>query len=282
MITTVEEIITPEIAKKYLSCCDGMKKNRPLNGRYIELYAMDMKAGKWNVTHQGIAFDENGYLRDGQHRLNAIILADIPVKMMVSRGLTGDSYFGIDSGLKRSTRDIIALSDKYNSNTTLKNNSTIACIRALVHCGYKGQYILSVDSIVNLYEKLKPEIDFVYNSLICKCITKNAHMSAASVSALLNGESMSDIYNFFLCLERNDVSGCEGKNISAPLGWKRQILDLRVKRVRMTRDKIYAGTQLAIWNFCKNTDIKQIKVTNNQKYPVYQILDNILSEFENK
>jgi hypothetical protein len=35
------------------------------------------------VTHQGIAFDTQGVLVDGQHRLAAIIEADRPVELTV-------------------------------------------------------------------------------------------------------------------------------------------------------------------------------------------------------
>lgn len=281
MITTTEELISPEIAKEYLSHIDVQKKNRPLNKRYVDMYARDMIAGKWKTTHQGIAFDENGYLVDGQHRLNAIIQANIPIKLMVSRGLGNNPFSGIDSGLRRSMRDIIALSGEFDQSSELRNNSVIASIRALVNCGYKNGFTLSPNAVEKIYSTLKPKFDFVYHSLICKGICKNAHMSAAGVSALLNGETDSDVYNFFLCMEKSDISGCEGKNVAAPLGWNKQILDLRAKRVRMTRDKLYIGTQIAIWNFCKNTDIKQIRTMNNFKYPVSDILHNILSEFEN-
>ena len=45
------------------------------------------------TTHQGIAFDENGVLQDGQHRLCAIVSANKPVDMMVTSGLSPDNFF---------------------------------------------------------------------------------------------------------------------------------------------------------------------------------------------
>lgn len=280
MIETREELITPEMAKEYLSHADGVKKNRPLNKRYIDMYARDMVAGKWKLTHQGIAFDDSGNLRDGQHRLNAIIAANVPVRMMVARGLGENSYAGIDSGFKRSMRDIVALSDEYSDNIALRNNSVIASIRALVNCGYKNGFSLSSDAIVKIYKSLQPKFDFIYHTVYCKGVGRNAHMSAAAIAALLNGESNEDISNFFFCMEKSDITGCEGKNIAAPLNWNKQILDLRAKRVKMSREKLFIGTQTAIWNFCRGTEVKKTKAGIRFRYPVDGILKEILSEFE--
>lgn len=65
----------------------GEFRQRALNRDLITSYANDMVRGRWAINHQGIAFDERGRLQDGQHRLWAIIRADIPVTMMVTTGL---------------------------------------------------------------------------------------------------------------------------------------------------------------------------------------------------
>ena len=104
------ETITPAMAKEYLE--HNMTNNRRLNTQTVNSYARIMKAGGWNVTHQGIAFDEDGELVDGQHRLQAIIVANIPVTMMVTRGVPrheGEA-FNIDVGLKRSVLNIMQIS----------------------------------------------------------------------------------------------------------------------------------------------------------------------------
>jgi hypothetical protein len=84
MKTTVKEI-TPQWAKKILETRNP--RNRRLSERFVAKLARDIKAGAFAVTHQGIAFDANGDLLDGQHRLAAIALADMPVKMLVTNGV---------------------------------------------------------------------------------------------------------------------------------------------------------------------------------------------------
>lgn len=76
--------ITPEWATKALA---RNIHNRPKSHDRIELYARDMKRGQWVINHQGIAFDENGDLLDGQTRLEAVVLAGVAVDMMVTTGL---------------------------------------------------------------------------------------------------------------------------------------------------------------------------------------------------
>lgn len=281
MITTTEEIITPEIAKEYLMKVDPTIKNRPVNKRYVDLYARDMKAGKWRVTHQGIAFDKDGYLRDGQHRLSAIIKANIPVKMVVSRGLYENSYISIDAGLKRNTRDVVALSGNYNDNTAIRSDRVIASVRALINCSYKDSYIVSSDCYIFLYEKMKKELDFLYYKIANTKIYTNGTMTAAALAALLCDENQDDIINYFSCFKKSDVSGCEGKNLQAVFAWQKQILDLRAKRVRLSSDKLYSGTQNSIYNFCRGTEVRQIKTLQNDRYPVHDMIESWLNEFNN-
>lgn len=282
MITTVEEKITPEIAREYLMKVDPTIKNRNVNKRYVDLYARDMQAGKWRLTHQGIAFDKDGYLRDGQHRLNAIIKANIPVTMMVSRGLSENSYVGMDTGLKRSASDVLALSENHFDNTVIRSSKIIACLRAVVNCAYKDKYIISPDCIVFLYDKFKDECNFIYEKIINHGIYTSAHMAAAGFSALICGEDKDDIINYFSCFKKSDVSGCEGKNLNAVFSWQKQIYDLRAKRVTLSREKLYTGTQNSIWNFCRGTDIKTVKTMQNDRYPIRDLISQCMEEFNKK
>lgn len=105
-MTTVEMLITPRQAVKWL---EGNVHNRAVRDSVVERYARDMKAGKWRLTHQGIAFDENDVLVDGQHRLFAIIEADTDVRMMVSYGVPLDAQAVIDDSLPRTMVDVLKI-----------------------------------------------------------------------------------------------------------------------------------------------------------------------------
>lgn len=74
--------ISPCMAKKWLE--NAAVGNRRVDMRTVSRYANDMQSGHWELTHQGIAFDADGHLIDGQHRLRAIIQSGMDVEMQVS------------------------------------------------------------------------------------------------------------------------------------------------------------------------------------------------------
>lgn len=98
------EQITPRKAAEYLS---RNNNNRPLRERRVETMAADMTAGRWRLTHQGIAFNCDGSLRDGQHRLAAITRSGVTVAMWVFEGLGDDAMTFIDTHQSRTVGDVL-------------------------------------------------------------------------------------------------------------------------------------------------------------------------------
>jgi hypothetical protein len=75
--------VTPELAVEWLA---RNVKNRKVKDRMLEGYTMDMKNGAWLTTHEGIAFDAEYNLTDGQHRLRGIVESKATVLLLVSTG----------------------------------------------------------------------------------------------------------------------------------------------------------------------------------------------------
>ena len=59
-----------------------------------------MKAGKWCLNGEAIEFDTNGKLKNGQHRLRAVIKSGVAIDCVVVRGVDPDIVL-YDNGLKR-------------------------------------------------------------------------------------------------------------------------------------------------------------------------------------
>lgn len=97
-VSSVVEHITPVIAKKYLEA--NSDNPRRINQNVVAAYAQDMKAGKWFMNGEPIVFDEEGRLRNGQHRLTAIVKADVAVDILVVRGVASNINL-YDMQLKR-------------------------------------------------------------------------------------------------------------------------------------------------------------------------------------
>jgi len=100
------QTITPAKAAEMLG---GNTSNRPLSKRVVQTLAEAMKRGEWKVTHQGVAIDTNGVLVDGQHRLAAIVEADLPVEMTVFTEVPADTFDVLDTGKRRNAADVLAI-----------------------------------------------------------------------------------------------------------------------------------------------------------------------------
>lgn len=98
-----QEMITPEIAQEYLKF--NTENYRSLNKSRVISYSSDMKAGRWQLNGEGIKFNREGRLIDGQHRLQAIVRAGVPVQMLVIRDVEDDVNI-YDIGATRSMGQI--------------------------------------------------------------------------------------------------------------------------------------------------------------------------------
>lgn len=103
------EIITPELAAQYLQ---KNIINRQLRKMYVEALAGEMRRGGFILSHQGIAFDVNGRLIDGQHRLSAIIMSGVSISMWVTRNVDAGAFRVMDTGARRSIADSLRVNKK--------------------------------------------------------------------------------------------------------------------------------------------------------------------------
>lgn len=110
--------VTPLQAAQWLE--KNHPQNRPVAWRRVDAFANDMRAGAWKLTHQGICFDANGYLIDGQHRLQAVVLAQVTIPMMVTRNHIGTYHDPIDRVGPRSVATIMGMAGR-----------DVACLNAL-------------------------------------------------------------------------------------------------------------------------------------------------------
>lgn len=101
------ETITPQTALEMLKTNIG---NRPVRSAVVKRLAGIIRRGEWEISHQGIAFDANGRLLDGQHRLLAISEAGIACAVMVTRNVPTKSFRVMDQGARRSLADLSGMS----------------------------------------------------------------------------------------------------------------------------------------------------------------------------
>ncbi len=103
--------VTPEIATDWLDN-RNLSENRPFNNRSVSTHIVDkyaeiMADGRWMLTHQGIAFDREGWLVDGQHRLKAVIVSGVAVELLVTPDCDPGTFAVLDTGFSRQASQLI-------------------------------------------------------------------------------------------------------------------------------------------------------------------------------
>ncbi|MER5832610.1 hypothetical protein ABT116_17585 [Streptomyces sp. NPDC002130] len=104
--------VSPQLAAEWLT---RNTNNRPLSKGTVQHLAGQIQRGEWQLTHQGIAFDEDEVLIDGQHRLAAIVKAGVTVPLTVTHGVPRTAFTVMDTGRKRTGRDALALAGEANA-----------------------------------------------------------------------------------------------------------------------------------------------------------------------
>lgn len=105
-ITTGIINVTPAIAKEWLAL---NHVNRPLREKLVKANADAMRAGLWQMNGEAVKFNISGHLVDGQHRLTALVDADVTLPMLVVWNVPDEAQATMDAGAKRSLADQLHL-----------------------------------------------------------------------------------------------------------------------------------------------------------------------------
>jgi len=177
-----KERITPRKAKKILSKVNN--GNRNISNYYVDSYAVDMKNHKWSLNNQLIAFDVDGNLVDGQHRLMAVIRSGVPITTYVMYGLDRNSVIEtIDKGRPRSIAHTLQMVDhmKYTSEITSACRTIVA-----LACGQTRSTTALIRHVYDLYEK---EINLVVTNMeSAKRLKLGSVLAAMVIGAKVDSE----------------------------------------------------------------------------------------------
>ena len=101
-------LLTPQRATELL---EKNMLNRPISDQHMARIARQITAGKWRYNGDTIKIAVNGDVLDGQHRLWAIIEANMAVETVIVYGIAREAFSTIDTVRRlRSGGDTIALS----------------------------------------------------------------------------------------------------------------------------------------------------------------------------
>ena len=110
----VKELVTPETAKEYL---EKNTKNRLISQHQLARYAKNMKEGKWKEdTGELIKISKTGVILDGQHRLSAVVLSNVPIYFHIAYNVDDSVFDVIDTGKSRNAGDVFKIAGVTNAN----------------------------------------------------------------------------------------------------------------------------------------------------------------------
>lgn len=106
--TVCFELITPDIAAKYLETSAG---NRRLDMKNVKKYIRDMENESWDCSNDAITFDKEGHLVNGHHRLNAVVKSGKNAEFIVMRDSDCTTF---DRGRNRNTEQWLKMNMHYD------------------------------------------------------------------------------------------------------------------------------------------------------------------------
>lgn len=239
-MTITQERITPDKAREYLGM--NVDNYRKLNSARVQTYCADMKAGRWQFNGESIKFSQNGVLMDGQHRLQAIVKADVPVDMLVIRGLDNDVDI-CDIGSVR-TLGMIAK----RRGTCEANATTIVALANFIIGNGDPHKTSGNGAILDYIGEHEEELKKAHTATMCgsKPICRKAPIMAAVYCLIRNGEDLSDIQNFFKIANSGLPTG--HYELSPALIFRNTIMEYTLRNVEERR-MMFCITVQAIKDF---------------------------------
>lgn len=246
------DLITPEKAKEMLE----KNVNRPLKTERVSQYTKDMKDGRWKINGVPIVITDDGYLKDGQHRLRALIKANMSFPFIVisySKQFEEEAS-NYDIGLKRSVSDLRILQNK-----SKVSSRVIGAMNFILR--YNSCY-KSSSTICD--EKIDENAEWL--SILDK-MTGNGKMNkaaywAAIVTAYKNGYPAESLFEFNRVLQSGMMSSPEH---SAIILLRNFLFELKGGGKQLQEDA-YLKTQTALKYFYDKKSVQKLHAKEFYKW----------------
>lgn len=224
--------VTPEMATALLAV---NKRNRPIRKARVERYAREMASGHWQLNGETIIVSNEGNLLNGQHRLEAVVKAGVPVWMMVTRGVPEKAFSTMDAGLTRTAGDVLGMKGILNFNQ-------VAAV-ARVCLNYKDGVSIStprtnleIEEAVSLHPEIETYVS-THNRLYNLAHTSTV-IALCFIATRFGDETPNSVDDFV----RGVSSGVNLDEFDARLTYRNKI-------IAMTADKQRRPEQTVVWYF---------------------------------
>lgn len=253
--------VTPELAAQWLGHNQGNRVIRPAR---VAAMVADMQAGKWKLTHQGVAFDQDGNLLDGQHRLTAIVKSGVTVDMLVTTGMDReDTLMAMDSGKSRTAIDSLRF---LHGNGSVYCTASTALIRFIWLLRDKSKIALTVtqyDQIISQNEEL---LEFALRMKGKSRQLSNTPVLAGILGAYLNGVDIDTLDRFVELAFRNVIDpDVPPETNTAILNYARTVIRVGAG-TEPDRFRCFELTENAIYSYINK--LKRVQTREMLPYPI--------------
>lgn len=132
--------ITPELAAQWLA--NNRANNRTITKNNVSRHVAEIKAGRWAATAGLIHLDTAGQLINGQHRLTAVVQAQVSIQQLVCFNTPPEVFDHIDQGKSRNASDVLST----HGYTSTKRLAAIAlCCISVERGGALGRTLPAVE-----------------------------------------------------------------------------------------------------------------------------------------
>lgn len=233
--------VTPELASRWLALNTG---NRVIKERVVSIYANTMAEGRWKLNGEAIKINCSRLL-DGQHRLLAVIKANVAVSMMVIEGLPDTVFDTLDTGSGRSGADVLHIEGVTDANL----------VAATLHTLWRQENGLQRAN------KSNSKIDKATNDLILEMQRKHPdiknYISAAKTVKIIPASWIAPYYYLFSQIDSDlaedfikKLATGEGLSKDSPvLTLRNKLIDTK-RSARSSRMQRYFATAMLVktWN----------------------------------
>lgn len=252
--------ISPEEAADMLEKSNS--HNRHLRESVVYNYARQMQEGRWKYNGDTICISSDGRLIDGQHRLWACVVSDVPLETVIVRDLDMDTQDTKDSGLARTHADVLSLRGEKHAAT----RSSLA--KNLLSVSHSS--VFSKAELTEFHDAHRDPIDFTvehFHSSVVKGVTQTS-VGAAICRAWYYFDNKLLLARFCEVLR---TGLAEDKREHAAVKLRNFLMDGVGQGVRRNRRELFLKTQAAIRAFMKGQALSNLQLPRSELFPLPEV-----------
>ena len=264
---TMKTTITPEIAKRIL---EKNTINRPMNKSNVAFLVSEICRNNFIYNGEPIIISKDGFLLDGQHRLQACVESGRAIEALIVRDVEKEAMITIDTGRARTASDVFSLKNIDNAtavasackniiskfNTVRKLYDSEAATKA-------GKVKVSNTDVLKFYNKNKDEMQELtrYSERLIKHGLNILTLSQVSAYIyLFSYEDNSCAIDFF----RELITDAKLRDGTAAKLLRTKLLNDKISKTKLARHHIRDLIIKSFRSYCADKEIKILKLIDSE------------------